>query len=300
LELTSPQTNYRLRPSARLPQSPGVSPNDFIPSVGAQHAALGMLNADGRSADSSHVWNNHEPRFVGYGEVDPEKHSKRRDRVEDKKRKEHICMWNGACLKCKNTKKQCNGGKRCKRCHQKGYDCIRTCDSCWSNKKPECDEGVPCKNCQRASTICLRPSASSTRTDDVHLDLTGVHSQPVGTTSSSAQVNNHTILATGRQIKAPTAWNVTFGLPLAPHQTDELDVMRPASDSALLGSQRYSQQSTDVDLRRASTKSSSTKVASESDSLQVPGKQHVSFDSRSEATDDISHFDEAMYYSDQG
>jgi hypothetical protein len=302
-ELASPQTNYQPRSSITLYQSPGVSQNDSIPSVGAQNAAFSTLNADPLSADRLYIFNNagNKPQFVGYNEVDPEKHLKRRDRVEDKQRKEHISVWHGACLKCKKVKKQCNGGEVCERCQRRGYYCIRTCSSCWSTKKLVCDEGFPCKNCQLTGRICVRPSPSSTRTGDVHSwDLTSVPSQAMRSTSSSTQVNNHIMSATGGQIGAPTAWNVRFDLTPTPCNTDKVDMMSQASYNVLLGSPPYSQQSTDVDLHRTLTKSSGTKVASEANSLQVPGKQHVTPDMRSEAADSISHFDDALYFSDQG
>jgi hypothetical protein len=129
--------------------------------------------------------------------------------------------------------------------------------------------------------------------------LTGVASQALRNISSSAQVNKHTMLETGRQISAPTAWNLTFDVAPAPQNNDELLVMGAASESTLLWSQPYSQQSTNVDLHRTFT-NGSTKVASEDNSLQVPGKQYIASEVRSVTTDGTSHFEEAMHFSDHG
>jgi hypothetical protein len=66
------------------------------------------------------------------------------------------------------------------------------------------------------------------------------------------------------------------------------------SDVALAGSQRYSQQVTDVDLHQTLTKDS-TIVAAGEDALSVPNKGWNDLESCSGGTEH-SHFDDATYY----
>jgi hypothetical protein len=171
---------------------------------------------------------------------------------KEKQRKEEISKKQGVCLKCKKAKRRCDEGQVCYRCHKNGFDCIR-------------------------------PSISNTCTeDDYQLYLTDIPSQELRSTNSSAQVNKHAMLETGQQITAFAPWNCMFDVAPAPQNNDEFGIMGAASES-VLGSQPYSQQSTDVDLRRTFTEGN-TNVASKDNRLQVPRGEHWTFEGGSEAT----------------
>jgi hypothetical protein len=65
------------------------------------------------------------------------------------------------------------------------------------------------------------------------------------------------------------------------------------SDSAYVGSRRFSQQGTDVDLHPSFTQGS-TAAVSEKDSLKVPDEEDLEAESCSGATE-YSHFEEALW-----
>lgn len=117
---------------------------------------------------------------------------------------------------------------------------------------------------------------------------------------SSAQVNHHTLQERERRIPGPTAWGLSFGVGWEVANAEGCDAIRAASDDPRTSIPMYSQQSTGPGTRHTFTNSSSTKVASEDNTLHVPGKQPVAFEMLSDATDSTSNFEEAMYYSDHG
>ena len=278
-----------LRPAAPAHKPTLVLPNVATPSTGVSDLPQGPVN---------HL------QVILYGEVDPKKPWKRKDTLADKQRKEEMSKVHGACLKCRKARKRCNGEKVCNRCRRAGLNCIRACNSCSSNNKRGCDEGACCKNCQRAGMPCVRPADSRTEQEVLKQpNLAGGVHKPLRTTKSTAQVNKHTMLETARRIQAPTAWGITFDMPPGPPYIDNPGIANVGSDSDQIGSQPYSQQSTDVDLQRTFTNhGSSTKVASEHPSihLEVPGKTQPATDLWSGTTDSTSHFQEAMHFSDQG
>jgi hypothetical protein len=65
------------------------------------------------------------------------------------------------------------------------------------------------------------------------------------------------------------------------------------SDSAHVGSRRYSQQGTDVDLHPSLTQGS-TAAMSENDSLKVPDREDFEVESCSWVTE-YSHFEDALF-----
>jgi hypothetical protein len=328
--LTLPNPGHQLSRPARLRQSPRIMQREIIRSTEAQHAALAMSYVDALTVNGPQHPRNAAggPRFVRYGEADPERQPKRRDRVEDKHRKAKISMWHGTCFNCKKAKKQCIGKEVCDRCQKSSLACIRTCDSCWANKKLVCDDEARCKNCQRSRKECCRPSATGVTLADVRPadDLPpSSPSHQLEHVKSSAHVNNHNLWETESAIDAPTAWNVGFEVPIGPRPSGkrhrslslEKDLLRPPqqgrwatagqrsdesamevnSDAALGGSQRYSQQVTDVDLPQTFTKGS-TIIASDQDALSAPNKREIDLESCSQVTEH-SFFDEAIYGTNQ-
>jgi hypothetical protein len=237
---------------------------------------------------------------IKWGEPDPEKSWKKRDDPVDKQRKGEIFKKQGACLRCKKTRKQCSGGKVCDRCHLKDIVCVRTCNPCWSNKRT-CDEGTPCNHCQSSGTACSRPSDSDAGIEASHQsNVPDILLEECMTGRSSAQVNHHTLQEHGRRILGPTAWGISFGVESEVANAEGFGAMRAVSGDPRTSIPTYSQQSTGTGTRHTFANSSSTKVASEDNTLHVPGKQLVAFEVLSDATDSTSNFDEAMYYSDHG
>ena len=317
-----------LFPSTGLQESSENFRSQAIPTVEPGHAALVISNTDALSPNGSlhHGEAASERRFVGYGEVDPEKHPKRRDRTEDKHRKQDMGRWHGACFACRKAKRQCKGEEVCNRCRKSGLACVRTCDSCWATKKP-CDEKAPCKNCQRLGIDCHRPSVPTITFGDSRADdLPPLPTSPqLAHTKSTASVNNHTMWETGSTIDAPLSWHMGFGVETGLQRSgkrrrsrsleqalqdrpregyavpadlrSEESPMVGNSDVALAGSQPYSQQITDVDLHQTLTQDSTIVAASE-DALNVPNKGWNDWESCSGCTEH-SHFDDATYYTSE-
>lgn len=306
LDLSSPNPGYVLPPP--YPVQPHKPPQIHLtPAREAQQAVMALPNngSTSGSTSSSTLDSAREPasefQVVQYGQPDPEKSLKRKDNPADKQRKETLIKEQGACLKCKMARKQCSGGRMCYRCRRRDWACIRTCNSCWSAGRRSCDEGTRCKNCRLSGITCVRPSNSDAGRDDPHqANLLGIPAQESRTGSSSARVNKHTIRENGRQIRAPTAWGITFDISAEPANSDGLEANDAPSDDAPIGIQTYSQPSTGVDPRHTpTTNNSSTKFSFEDNTLHIPGRQHDASEVPSEATDSGTFFDDATHFSHQ-
>ena len=195
-ELTLTDEGYELSLSPRLPESSRNFPSEISPTVESDYAAMVIPNVGAWSPNDSRHHGNavSERQFVGYGEVDPEKHTKRIDRAEGKYRGKAMSdSWHGACFACRKAKRQCKGEEVCKRCRSLRLACVRTCDSCWATKK-RCDEKAPCKNCQRLGIDCHRPPVPTIISEDSRADDLPPLPTPLqlGHTKSTAPVNNHT------------------------------------------------------------------------------------------------------------
>ena len=304
---------YHLRQPIRRAQPPAIVQSDIVSFGEAQQAASVIFDA--RSFPNA-------PRFVAPDEVDPGKRPKRTDGVEDKRRKEGISKWHGACFGCRKAKKQCNGQEVCNRCRRLGTACLRTCSLC-RVKALACDGVIPCQNCHISEAECIRPSAENTTTRRPHQR----HNPPPASPSlqaeppkSSAHLKSHTISETQSDLGAPASWRFGFevkhdtqqgnkrrhsqslqiGLPRSPPiwRRVSADLLSDESargvnsDSACVGSRRYSQQGTDVDLYPSFTQGS-TATVSENDSLKVPDGEDFEVESCSWATVH-SHFDDAF------
>ena len=314
-----------LRPSNRCDQPPTIVESNFVSFREARQAALVTSDIRSLPVNVPQYLNEavNEPRFVGYNEVDPEKRRKRTDGVEDKRRKEAIFKRHGVCIACRNSRKRCDGGEVCNRCCRLSTACFRTCSLCRA-KHLACDDVAPCQNCQISGTECIRPSAENITTPHPHQR----HNLPPASPflqaeppKSPAHLKSHTMLETKSDLGAPAAWRFGFEVK---HDTQQRNKRRHSqslqigpsgsprtrrrvsadlpsdesargvnSDSAYVGSRRYSQQFTDIDLYPSFTQGS-TAVASLRDSLKVPDTEDPEVESCSGATEH-SHFDDAFY-----
>ena len=99
--------------------------------------------------------------------------------------------------------------------------------------------------------------------------------------------------------------SLQFGPPWSPLTRRRVSADLPSdesardvnSDSARVGSRRYSQQGTDVNLHPSFTQGS-TAAVSEKGSLKVPDREDLEVDSCSGATE-YSHFEEALWDEDR-
>jgi hypothetical protein len=310
---------HNLRQFIRRVQPPTVIQSDIVSSREAQQPISVMFNTRSFPVNDPQYPNHaaSEPRFVAHDEVDPEKRRKRTDRVEDKQRKEAISKLHGACFGCKKAKKQCNGQEVCSRCRGLGVACFRTCSACQLDKKLACDDVVPCKNCQISGMECIRPSSENITTPRPHRrrNLPPASPSPQAEPpKSSVHLKSHTMLETQSDLGAPAAWHFGFEVK---HDTQQGNKRRHSqslqvdplwspltrrrvsadlpsdesargvnSDSARVGSRRYSQQFTDVDPYPSLTQAS-TAVVSEKDSLKVHDREYPEIESCS------SHFEDA-------
>ena len=319
---------YPLSPSTRLFQNPRHFQSKIAPSVESGQVSH-FLPGDGVVSASGLQHPEHVligRRFVPYGDTDPGKHAKKKDDIQDKQRKEDLSLWNGACFGCREAKKQCQGKEVCDRCRKLTLLCIRACDSCLSDKKLLCDDGICCKNCQRSATNCCRPSVTSVALGQVPPAVNlppPPPSKQVKHGQSSTHVNNHPFWETRSAIDAPTAWHVGFGIPTGPQRrgkhcrsgsvkrnfltvpplrvpadvTSNESAADVNSDIALVGSQPYSQQATDVELPGTFTMGS-TITYSDVDAPNVANKRETDLESSSGVTE-LSYFEEATYHQTQ-
>jgi len=315
---------YHEHQPMRRAQPPAIVQSDVVSSGEAQQAARVMLDARSLPVNDPQYPNQtvNAPRFVAYDEADPEKRRKRTDRLEDKRRKEGIYRRHGACFGCRNSRKRCDDQEVCDRCRRLGSKCFRACSLCWA-KKLACDNVVPCQNCQISGAVCIRPPAENTTTRRPHQR----HNPPPASPSlqaeppkSSAHLKSHTMLETQSDLGAPASWRFGFevkhdtqqgnkrrhsqslqiGPPRSPltRRRVSADLLSDESargmnsDSAHVGSRRYSQQGTYVNLHPSFTQGS-TAVMSEEDSLKVPDREDFEVESCSWATE-YSHFEDAL------
>ena len=313
------------RQSIRRAQPLAIVQSDIVSSSDAQQAARVIFDARPFPVNDLQYPNQavNAPRFVAYNEADPGKRRKRTDRAEDKRRKEGISRWHGACFGCRNARKQCDDQEVCNRCRRLSSECFRACSLCWA-KKLVCDDVVPCQNCRISEAECIRPSAENTTTRRPHQRHNPPPASPylqAEPPKSSAHLKSHTMLETKSDLGAPASWRFGFevkhdtqqgskrrhsqslqiGPPRSPltRRRVSADLLSDESargmnsDSAYVGSRRYSQQGTDVDLHPSFTQGS-TAAVSENDSLKVPDGEDFEVESCSWATE-YSHFEDALF-----
>jgi hypothetical protein len=309
---------YHPRRPTRRAQPPKIVQSDIVSLCEARQAGRVTSNAGSFPVNDPQYPNQavNASRFVAPDEADPGKRLKRTDGVEDKRRKEGIFKWHGACFGCRKAKKQCNGQEVCNRCCRLGIACLRTCSLCRVKTLP-CDDVIPCQNCRTSEAECIRPSAETTTTRRLHqrrnlpLASSSLQAEPP---NSSAPLKSHTMSETKSNLSAPASWHFSFEVKHDTQQgnkrrhSQSLQAGRPRSpltwrkvsadplsdesargvnsDSARVGSRRYSQQGTDVDLHPSFTQGS-TAVVSEEDS------EDLEVESCSWATR-YSHFEDAL------
>jgi hypothetical protein len=313
------------RQPIRRAQPPVIVQSDIVSSGEAPQAARAMFDRRSFLVNDLQYPNQavNAPRFVAHNEADPGKRRKRTDRVEDKRRKEDISRWHGACFGCRNARKRCDGREVCDRCRRLSSECLRTCSLCRANKLV-CDDVVPCQHCRISKAECVRPSTENTTTPHSHQR----HNLPPASPflqaeppRSSAHLKSHTMLETRSDLDGPASWRFGFevkhdtqqgnkrrysqslqiGPPRSPLTRRRVSADLPSdesargvnSDSAYVGSRRFSQQGTDVDLHLSFTQGS-TAAVSEKDSLKVPDEEDLEAESCSGATE-YSHFEEALW-----